>query len=73
MVAYIIRRTLASILVLFGVSILIFVLVKITPGDPARAQLPASATPDQIKALQHAMGLDRPLPGQYISWLSRAL
>ena len=73
MVAFIIRRTLAAILVLFGVSILIFTLVKITPGDPARAQLPASATPDQIHALQHAMGLDRPLPGQYISWLSNAL
>lgn len=73
MVAYIIRRGLASILVLFGVSILIFTLVKITPGDAARAQLPATATPDQISALRHAMGLDRPLPGQYITWLGNAL
>jgi peptide/nickel transport system permease protein len=73
MVAFIIRRTLAALLVLFGVSILIFTLVKITPGDPARAQLPATATPDQIRALQHAMGLDRPLPGQYITWLTNAL
>ena len=73
MVAYIIRRLLATVFVLFGVSILIFSLVKITPGDPARAQLPATATPDQIDALRRALGLDRPLPGQYLSWLGNAL
>lgn len=73
MVNYLIRRILAAVFVLWGVSILIFTLLKITPGDPARSQLPQTATQEDLDALRHAMGLDRPLPRQYLIWLNDAL
>jgi len=69
---YLVRRLLATAAVLFGVSLLIFGLVKATPGDAARAQLPSTASQDQIDRLRHALGLDRPLPVQYGIWLRNA-
>ena len=65
MVRYVVRRGLASLLVLAGVSVLIFTLVKLTPGDAARARLPATATQQQVDEMRRAMGLDRPVPTQY--------
>lgn len=73
MLRFLIRRLLATVAVLFGVSLLIFGLVKATPGDAARAQLPATAGPDQIAQLRRALGLDRPLTVQYGIWLGNAL
>lgn len=73
MVRYVVRRGLASLFVLFGVSVLIFGLIKLTPGDAARAQLPATATPQQVEELRRAMGLDRAVPVQYAYWLRDAL
>lgn len=73
MVNYLIRRLLAAAFVLWGVSILIFTLLKITPGDAAKSQLPQTATEDQVDAMRHALGLDRPLPRQYLIWLENAL
>jgi len=73
MVRYVVRRGLASVLVLVGVSILIFTLIKLTPGDAARSQLPATATPQQVEELRRAMGLNRPVTTQYAYWLRDAL
>jgi peptide/nickel transport system permease protein len=73
MFRFILRRILATIAVLFGVSILIFSIVQLTPGDAARAQLPSNAPEEQVQQLRDAMGLDQPLPVQYAYWLRDAL
>ena len=59
--------------VVFGVVSLTFVLLHLAPGDPAAHLLGPAATPEQLDAARHTMGLDRALPVQYLAWLSRAI
>ena len=59
--------------ILFGVSILVFLAMRLIPGDPARQALGPEATGDQVEALRSAWRLDESLPVQYIAWLERAL
>src|SRR5690554_6765485 len=73
MVRYIIKRLLLSILVIFGVSILIFTISRIIPGDPARLALGPRATNEAVEALRKEMNLDEPLPKQYVLWLKDVL
>ncbi len=73
MTAYIIRRLLLMVPVALLVSIIIFTLLRLTPGDPIRTLLGEDPNPDTIAALRHEYGLDRPVPFQYVSWLGRAL
>lgn len=70
---YILRRILQAIPVLFFVSIAVFLMIRLIPGDPAHAILGDQALPDQVKLLNRQMGLDRPLHIQYIVWLGRAV
>lgn len=70
---YIIKRLLLSILVIFGVSVLIFVISRIIPGDPARLALGPRATNEAVEALRKEMNLDEPLPKQYVLWLKDVL
>src|SRR4051812_18713047 len=64
-------RTVAGVTVVWGVVTLVFVLLRAAPGDPAALLLGPTATPVQIAAQRHALGLDRPLAEQYLAWLSR--
>lgn len=73
MLRYIIRRLIATVGVLWGVSILIFAILQLTPGDAARAQLPSSAPEEEVRRLREAMGLDEPIPVQYSIWLQNVL
>ena len=57
------------ILVLVGISLLIFFLARVMPGDPARLALGPEATKEQVKALRHKLGLDQPLYTQYYVFL----
>lgn len=66
---YIIKRLLAVLPVLFVVSLLIFSLVHLAPGSPAQAILGDQASPEDIARLAERMGLNEPLPVQYINWL----
>jgi peptide/nickel transport system permease protein len=68
---YLLRRLFASIGVLFGVSILIFVIARVIPGDPARIALGPMASQDQVASLKHDLYLDRPLPLQYLEFVKR--
>jgi peptide/nickel transport system permease protein len=70
---FIIRRLIQTIAVLLIVTIVSFVLLHLTPGDPAAAMLGTDASMEQIKALQHQLWLDRPIAVQYVHWLSNAL
>jgi ABC-type dipeptide/oligopeptide/nickel transport system permease component len=73
MLAYIIRRILLSIIVLFGVTLLIFSIVHFIPGDPAVAILGELATSESIAELTELMGFNDPLPTQYIRYIKKAL
>ena len=66
---YILRRLIQMIPVLVAVTIVVFTLVHLIPGDPAAAMLGDKATTDNVARLQHAMGLDRPLYVQYFLYM----
>jgi ABC-type dipeptide/oligopeptide/nickel transport system permease component len=68
---YLVQRLLLMVLVLLGVSLLVFVVTRLTPGDPARVLLGPRATEDQVAVLRSAYGLDQPLHMQYVTWLGR--
>jgi peptide/nickel transport system permease protein len=66
----------SSIVLLFGVSVLTFVLSALAPGDAAKAMLSGqttSYTPEQYQRVRHQLGIDQPLPVQYWHWLDRLL
>ncbi|MBK8020652.1 MAG: ABC transporter permease [Chloroflexi bacterium] len=67
------RRLLQSIFVLFGLSILIFTIARVLPGDPARTALGARAPQETVDRLREEMHLNDTLPVQYIYWLGDAL
>lgn len=73
MSAYIFKRLLALIPVLFGLSIIVFLMMALIPGDPATAILGNFATPENVARLNAQLGLDRPLPQQYLIWLGNLL
>src|SRR5260370_9550407 len=73
MTQYVARRVLAIVPVLFGISLLVFLLVHLIPGDVAQILLGTQATDQQIETLRRTFGLNRPLPLQYLDWLSHVL
>ncbi len=66
---YVVKRILSLIPVLFIVSIVIFTLIHLTPGDPAAAMLGDQATEGAIAQLREKLGLNDPLPLQYLHWI----
>lgn len=73
MTGFIVRRLGQMLLALFGVSIIVFALIHIVPGDPVRIALGTRFDPDVYAALVERAGLDRPILEQYFSWLAGAL
>jgi len=73
MTGFLTRRTLQMILALFGVSIVVFALMHLVPGDPVRAALGTRFDEELYDALRERVGLDKPLVEQYVSWLGNAL
>ena len=69
---YVVHRTLQSLLLLLGVSVVVFLLLHIVPGDPATVLLGEQATPERVAEVRRALGLDRPLLEQYGRFVSRA-
>ena len=70
MLGYIGKRLLLLIPVLLGISLVVLVLIDITPGDPARMMLGAQATQQQVDDLRQELGLNDPLPVRYVRFLS---
>jgi peptide/nickel transport system permease protein len=70
---YILRRIVQMIPVVLGVLIVVFLMLKLTPGDPAAAILGIQATPEELARVRHAMGLERPWHVQFTLWLADAL
>src|SRR5882757_8042866 len=71
MTGFIARRLVQSIVVLVLVTVIVFILLHLLPGGPARAQLGPRATPLAIANFNHEMGYNRPLPVQYWTWLTQ--
>jgi peptide/nickel transport system permease protein len=67
------RRLALGLLVVWGAVSIIFLIVRIVPGDPASLMLGPSASPEQIAALRERLGLDAPLLEQYVAYLGNAL
>lgn len=70
---YLLLRIAQLVPALFLASIAIWALIYLLPGDPAIAILGPNATPEQLQALREALGLDQPMPIQYLGWLGRVL
>ena len=73
MLAYIVRRILYVIPIGVGVTILVFALVHMAPGDPLSAVVPPDANQEMVEQLKRAYGFDKPLPIQYLNWMGRVL
>lgn len=71
--SYALRRALQAVVVLLGVSVIVFALVHVVPGDPIRVALGTRFDPDTYAALRERAGFDRPLVVQYVTWLGSAL
>lgn len=69
MTRYVLRRLVGAIAVLFVVSIVVFSLLRLAPGDPASVLAGPDATPNVVAAIRHELGLDRSPFLQYFSWL----
>jgi peptide/nickel transport system permease protein/oligopeptide transport system permease protein len=71
--AHIVRTLLLSLITLFGVSVLIFLMLRVLPGDPARVLAGLDASAEQVDRLRAELGLDQPLLSQYWSFISGVL
>ncbi len=73
MIFYVIRRLLAAIPTLLAVLTLVFLIVRVLPGDPAIAILGDRATPEGVAALHAKLGIDKPIWQQYVDFLGQSL
>jgi peptide/nickel transport system permease protein len=70
---YLFRRLVSAFFALIGVSILAFCTTALVPGNPADVLLGTYASPERVREVTHALGLDKPLPERYLYWIRDAL
>ncbi|WP_299849719.1 ABC transporter permease [uncultured Roseovarius sp.] len=70
---YILKRLISAIPVLLGITIIVFLIMSLIPGDPATAILGSYATPENVEKLNRDLGLDKPMVQRYFIWLSNML
>jgi len=70
---YLVRRVAALVVTLFFVSVLVFVVIRVLPGDPALIIMGTEGSPEAAARLREAMGLNRPIAVQYVEWIGHAL
>jgi peptide/nickel transport system permease protein len=70
---YVLRRVAALLVTLFFVSVLVFVVIRVLPGDPALIIMGTEGSPEATARLREAMGLNRPIAVQYVEWIGHAL
>jgi len=73
MTAYILKRLLIAVVTILVASVIVFSMLEIVPGDPARVMLGMNATPEALQALRDQMGLDQPLLVRYFDWIGHLL
>jgi ABC-type dipeptide/oligopeptide/nickel transport system permease component len=70
--AYLIRRLFLLVPTLFGVTLAVFLMLRLTPGDPVQIMLGEFGSKEQVERLRRDLGLDQPLPVQYVKFIARA-
>jgi peptide/nickel transport system permease protein len=70
---YILRRLLSAVPVIVLVAVIVFLAVKLAPGDPVLVMVGADARPEVVEAMRRELGLDQPVHVQFLSWAGRAL
>ncbi|MBL8028611.1 MAG: ABC transporter permease [Fibrobacteres bacterium] len=70
---YVLRRILQGIPIIFGVSLITFLLFNVVGGDPVYQLVGKGASAQEVEALRHELGLDRPLPAQYLHYLKQII
>lgn len=73
MVTYVLGRVVQTIPVLFLVSVAVFLVVRLVPGDPAELSAGENAPPARVAEIRQDLGIDRPIATQYVDWVSRAV
>src|SRR5437667_9847003 len=73
MIAFLIRRLVEAVPVVLLATIVIFLGMRLVPGDPAIVLAGQDASPETLAAIRVANGLDQPLPVQYVIWLNNAI
>lgn len=73
MLGYLVKRLFMLIPVLLGISVIVFFIIALIPGDPAQAILGAYATPENLANMRQEMGLDKPIVQRYFIWLGDLL
>lgn len=71
--SYILKRLISAVPVLFGITVIVFLIMSMIPGDPATAILGSYATPENVEKLNRDLGLDKPLVQRYFIWLGNML
>jgi len=71
--AFVVRRLLATVPVLAMVAVFVFLMLRLTPGDPAAVIAGDNAMPDQVEAIRQKLGLDEPIVTQFFIWIGKAL
>ncbi len=70
---YILKRLISAVPVLLGITIIVFLIMSLIPGDPATAILGSYATPENVEKLNRDLGLDKPMVQRYFIWLGNML
>ncbi|MFA7394580.1 MAG: ABC transporter permease, partial [Pigmentiphaga sp.] len=73
MLTFLLRRTLATVPVLVIVALIVFLMTRLAPGDPAAIMVGDSASLAQIEQVRAQLGLDQPLPLQFVQWSGQVL
>src|SRR5438477_2123993 len=73
MLGYLVRRVLAAIPVMGVVALFVFLLLRLTPGDPAAILAGDNATPEQLERIRASLGLNEPLYSQFFTWIGKLL
>src|ERR1700749_2360614 len=73
MLGYLLRRVLAAIPVMGVVALFVFLLLRLTPGDPAAILAGGNATPERLEAIRTSLGLNEPLYVQFFTWIGKLL
>ena len=70
---YLLQRLFTTIIVVFGITFVVFMIIQLVPGDPARVVLGVAASEENVEALRERLGLNEPIWQQYLTWLGGLL
>ncbi len=73
MLGYLLRRIFAAVPVMGVVALFVFLLLRLTPGDPAAILAGDNATPERLERIRTSLGLNEPLIVQFITWVNKLL